>query len=294
MHRDIDIEVPYRTLLKNLKRLGIHDPKPASNDTGDHVDESTGDEAAKRDGSGDEAGDKTPDSSSDSDGGSDPSSPEPPSSEMENGTNPSASAPREDLLDTLGVSDSEAVEEFGDMSTPGWLHEGTFYAAVETAEDIPELTEVMGWDEPELLDLMIELLDLEDGVTRVATDGGTKYGDLIPDSHWDDTDEGEPVDTSDNTSKADVESQTVELLWDADPEIRYRVHIIHGDVRWAPVASHASRAHRLAESRQFDPMGRVDWADLPVPVQERVSDIVAGVDDREQLDPEVRLVTTDD
>jgi len=120
----------------------------------------------------------------------------------------------------------------------------------------------------------------------------TKYGDQIPEGHWTD-DESEA--TEDETHyRATVETQTVEVTWRTDPrDLRFRVHVSHGDHRWCPVASFAGRAHRLAESNQWDPMGRIDWADLPLPVQKRVATVVAGVDHHQELDPETRLIDPD-
>jgi len=193
-------------------------------------------------------------------------------------------------LAALGVDDPAAVDGFQDLATPEWLDEGSFYQGVEMAAHIDELAEVLGWPAPERLDLIIELLGLEDEVHRVRADGGTKYGHLISDEHWE---SDEDASQDEDPPRAEVRSQTVEVLWRSDPDLKYRVHISHGDHRWAPVASHARRAHRLAESNQFDPMGDVDWTDLPIPVRERVAEVIAGVDEREDLNPGCRIVNTE-
>jgi len=127
---------------------------------------------------------------------------------------------------------------------------------------------------------------------RAESRSDTKYGDRIPDGHWEDEDDHQT--DSPSPQRATVETQTVEVTWRTDPrDLRYRVHVSHGDHRWCPVASFAGRAHRLAESNQWDPMGRVDWADLPLPVRKRVATVVAGVDDHQELDPETRIIDPD-
>lgn len=124
----------------------------------------------------------------------------------------------------------------------------------------------------------------------------TKYGNRIPDGHWEqDDDEEDGESDTDSQQRTTVDSQIVDVIWRTDPrDLRFDVHVSHGDHRWSPVASFASRYHRIAESNQWDPMGEVDWVDLPVPVRRRVADVVAGVDSHEELDPETRIINPDE
>jgi hypothetical protein len=116
----------------------------------------------------------------------------------------------------------------------------------------------------------------------------TKYGHLIGDDHsWDDEDD---ADDQADQSRSDLQNQSVKVLWEDDPrDLEYRAVISHGNHDWEPICTHVQRAHRLADSNQFDPMGTVDWTDLPRAAQERVLDVVAGVERIEDLDPEQAL-----
>ena len=104
----------------------------------------------------------------------------------------------------------------------------------------------------------------------------TKYGDQIPDDHWDEDDEAVQEE-----QQAVTDSQIVEVLYRTDPrDLRFRVHV--------------DRAHRIAESNQFDPHGRVDWADMPVPVRERVAEVVDGVNHHSELNPGTRIINPEE
>lgn len=131
MHRNLDVDVPYRTLLKNLKNLGIHDPteSPGRSQSQDHGDE------------------VQTDSEPDVDETDDVSEAE---------TEPEGEAEPE----FSGTPDSE-VESFHDLETPDWLDEGSFYAAVDMAGDVDELGEVLGWDAHDRLERMVNLLDAD-------------------------------------------------------------------------------------------------------------------------------------
>lgn len=121
----------------------------------------------------------------------------------------------------------------------------------------------------------------------------TKYS--IPDDHWDDDNDEEESESAAADAAAEsrttVRSQTVEVVWEAEPrDLKYRVHIAHGENEWEPMASHARRAHRIDGSNQWDPYGEVDWADLPMPVREAVAERVAGVESPAALAPQTRIV----
>jgi len=119
----------------------------------------------------------------------------------------------------------------------------------------------------------------------------------IPDGHWNSTGDDGSDDDDDETSeppRVDVRYQTIKILWRTEPrDLEYGVVISVPDPtsdyeheeEVFPLCSHASRAHRLSGSNQFDPMGSVQWHELPAPVQYRVVDLVAGVEDRDELDP---------
>jgi len=116
----------------------------------------------------------------------------------------------------------------------------------------------------------------------------TKYGHLIDRDDEDDQDDTTCEET-DAASRVSLEHQTVNVIRDGDPDIRYQVVVSHGDHSWEPICTHAWTEHQLAESNQFDPMGTVEWSEVPRDVQAAVVDVVAGVDAVEELDPEEAL-----
>lgn len=137
MHRALDVDVPYRTLQKNLKKFGIHDPVGRDEATvqPNEVDPSDADvdeESATSEDDSDEEADVE---------------------DVAVDEVPSQTDPR--------VDDPVDVESFADLATPDWLDEHSFYAGVEMADDIDGLAEVLGWDAPDRLERMVELLDIE-------------------------------------------------------------------------------------------------------------------------------------
>jgi hypothetical protein len=120
----------------------------------------------------------------------------------------------------------------------------------------------------------------------------TKYGHLISGDEFNE-DDIEDDEITEQSSPVDLQHQTVKVLWTAgERDLEYRAVISHGDHEWEPICTHVQRAHRLADSNQFDPMSAVDWTDLPRMVQERVLDVVAGVERIDDLDPEHALGVT--
>jgi len=113
----------------------------------------------------------------------------------------------------------------------------------------------------------------------------TKYGHLIDRDDQGDT----TVEDAEAESPVSLEHQTVNVVHAGDPDIRYQVVVSHGDHDWEPVCTHAWTEHQLAESNQFDPMGTVDWPDVPHDIQAAVVDVVAGVERTSDLDPEHEL-----
>ncbi|WP_134672637.1 hypothetical protein [Halorussus marinus] len=112
----------------------------------------------------------------------------------------------------------------------------------------------------------------------------TKYGHLIDNS--DDQNDADDVD-EEPEPPAQLQYQTVKVLWRTEPrDLEFRALISHGDHSWEPICTHVDRAHRIEGSNQFDPMGSRSWTEIPRRVQERIVDVVAGVDAVEELDPE--------
>lgn len=219
MHRSLDIDVPYRTLLKNLNRFGIHDktdppgkrhgkggPAPErqqspSEDSGedavdevepeplDHDDQDDLLEAFEEHDTISDAADRfsasyatvrqrmidhgiyTPDTYDAGDGDEgdteEPSTgptrepdPEPqPEPQPEPVPEPAPEPTGPEAV--LGIDDPEDVESFHDLDTPDWLDEASLYTAAEMADDVDELSEVLGWAEHEQLEVMVEVLDLQ-------------------------------------------------------------------------------------------------------------------------------------
>lgn len=121
----------------------------------------------------------------------------------------------------------------------------------------------------------------------------TKYGHLIKDGHFDDSED--VVEDDSATTSVDRQHQTVVIDSRTSPTtpaprtIRYRAVISHGDHDWEPVCTHVNRLHQLADSNQFDPDGHLAWHELQQDVQTEVLDAVAGVESVEDLDPEQSL-----
>jgi hypothetical protein len=209
MHRRIDVDVPYRTLVKNLKRFDIHDPTdpPAKiqacrqQDDSDHDAGSDETEDEQEDPDEEPKGldhtdpedlqaafdrhdtlraaaeefpqvtyatvrqrmidhgiyepdsyDTSSEDSTATDPGPDPEPPEEPEPD------PTPEPGEADEPPPLGVKDPAEVDSFHDLNTPDWLDEASFYQAVEMADDVEGLAEVLGWREYDLIERMVELL----------------------------------------------------------------------------------------------------------------------------------------
>jgi len=127
MHRAIDADIPYRTLLNNLKAFGIHDPE---NPPGRRAP-STPPE------------DDEPDDDQEED---DEPAPEP--------------TPAVDESDSATGAAFEPAE-WADLDTPSWLEEGSFYSAVEFADTFIDLKKALGWDEVAEIGRLVDALGLE-------------------------------------------------------------------------------------------------------------------------------------
>ena len=60
--------------------------------------------------------------------------------------------------------DSEVEDEtaeFGDLDTPDWLDEASFYAAADMSTTIDELAETLGWQEQDRLEEIVQALDID-------------------------------------------------------------------------------------------------------------------------------------
>jgi hypothetical protein len=64
------------------------------------------------------------------------------------------------IEDVISVDDVSDAESFGDLETPDWLDEGSFYVAAEMSEDIDDLADTLGWNEFEHLEVMVGVLDV--------------------------------------------------------------------------------------------------------------------------------------
>jgi hypothetical protein len=112
----------------------------------------------------------------------------------------------------------------------------------------------------------------------------TKYGHLC--TRADEEPEADEEEADHRDARVDYQRVTV---YDHEPEriMEYMVYVGHGDHDWCPIATHADRAHQVSGSNQFDPHGSVEWEELPAHVQERVAEVVAGVEGAAELAPTV-------
>jgi len=70
----------------------------------------------------------------------------------------------------LGVDDPAAVESFHNLDTPDWLDEASFYQAVDMADNVEKLGEVLGWEEYDRLKRMVELLGVDERLDECLAD----------------------------------------------------------------------------------------------------------------------------
>lgn len=109
----------------------------------------------------------------------------------------------------------------------------------------------------------------------------TKYGDQL--THDDDDDDDQEDDEPAHPPVA-VDEHTVVAEWSpAGGQERFRAHIGHGDRPTCPFVSHVDRYHRDDARDFWAPDAVIDWGDVPAPVQERIVDAVAGVDEPAEL-----------
>jgi hypothetical protein len=223
MHRNLEIDVPYRTLVKNIKRFDFHDPtdppgkhhgkggpKPSAEAEPEPKPDDQEDDEEQDDGTKQVKGlDHTdpedlqkaldehdtlraaaeafpqvtyatvrqrmiddgiyePDSYDTGSNDTPTTDPEPNPDATKDPEPDSEPAPAsvDQTRDSLGVDDPVAVDSFHDLDTPDWLDEASFYQAVDIADDVEELADVLGWAEYGLLRRMVELLgigeDLDD------------------------------------------------------------------------------------------------------------------------------------
>lgn len=136
VHRNLDQEIPYRTLVNRLRSLGIHDPAessraPASQSAPSNISTDTAEEDVAT-----TAVERVDDAAVDS-----------------------VDYPIPDAVRLTSVRDADTVSGFSDIDTPDWLDEGTFYAVLDTASSIDEFAETLGWGTPDDLRLILDLLD---------------------------------------------------------------------------------------------------------------------------------------
>jgi hypothetical protein len=110
----------------------------------------------------------------------------------------------------------------------------------------------------------------------------TKYGDLIHDGAFEADDDADP----ETDKRPTVADHDLEVHWDDGTEVgqRYTVHIAHGH-EWCPIAALCWQMNHKGSYWRRGQQTR--WESLPVPVRQRVAQAVAGVEGREELDPEL-------
>ena len=171
MHRRIEedgeLDVPYRTLVKNLKSLGIHDPteSPGRSQAWEQRDED-GEDGADEATETTEAAETTETSETTSTSETDPgqeATPEPdPEPDQEDGAEDDVDEEADRLATVIDVDDPADATEFEDLATPDWLAEASFHVALDMSDDAEEFAGNLGWGDPEDLQLMVEVLGLED------------------------------------------------------------------------------------------------------------------------------------
>jgi len=236
MHRNLEIDVPYRTLVKNIKRFDFHDPtdppgkrhgkggpKPSTEAEPDPKPDDQDDDEDQDDGTKQlegldhtdpedlqaafdeydtisdaaeafpevtyatvrqrmiEHGIYTPESY---DTGQDDAT-EADETETAEADDVGADRVDEDIQDEpvaepepepddpqaqLGVDDPAAVESFHNLDTPDWLDEASFYQAVDMADNVEKLGEVLGWEEYDRLKRMVELLGVDERLDECLAD----------------------------------------------------------------------------------------------------------------------------
>lgn len=180
MHRRIEedgeVDVPYRTLVKNLKRLGIHDPteSPGRSQAWEQRDDEDVDGASETteatettettettEASETEAGQEaTPEPEPEP---TEEPEPEPhPEPDQEDGAEDDVDDEADRVAGVIDVDDPADATEFEDLATPDWLAEASFHVALEMSDSAEDFAENLGWGDPEDLQLMVEVLGLED------------------------------------------------------------------------------------------------------------------------------------
>lgn len=163
MHRRIKaediVDIPYRTLLKNLKNFGIHEPDERRSQNVDERNESREPSSASTTADVDDETENVPET--DPEAQPDRDAPvDTPEEAVSSGGNGDEDVDV-DVRAIITVDNPDEVDSFADLATPSWLDEGSFFSAVDMADDVDELAEVLGWHEPEQLTIVVDLLDLD-------------------------------------------------------------------------------------------------------------------------------------
>ena len=188
MHRCIEdegeVDVPYRTLQKNLKRLGIHNPteSPGRSQAWEQRDDADGaedddddvDEATETTEAAETTETSETSSTSETEGDQEATlepAPEPtgepelephPEPDQKDGAEGDVDEEADRVAAVIDVDDPADATEFEDLATPDWLAEASFHVALEMSDSAEEFAGNLGWGEPEDLQLMVEVLGLED------------------------------------------------------------------------------------------------------------------------------------
>lgn len=118
------------------------------------------------------------------------------------------------------------------------------------------------------------------------------YKYSVPDGHWDDTDEVSAAPAAPTLPRPEIDHQVLTTYWRTDVDerdMRYDVYVAHDD-RFGPYVAFVDSYHQIMGSGQYDPDGQLEWFDLPIPLQAEIVDVIPGVDERSELDPELSIL----
>lgn len=163
MHRRIEdedeVDVPYRTLHKILKSLGIHDPteSPGRGQASEQRDDAETDADQPTEAEADQETTPDPEPEPTQEPGPEPHT-EP---DQEEGAEDDVDEDAGRVAAVIDVDDPADATEFDDLATPDWLAEDSFHLALEMSDDAEEFAGNLGWGDPEDLQLMVEVLGLD-------------------------------------------------------------------------------------------------------------------------------------
>jgi len=158
LNREVDEDVPYRTVHNWLIKLDIHDPNPRGTTSTSESEPATESEPANDD-EPEVATEDPAETLVDEDDQRD----EPADVDEADDPNDEPDEVDEPARDVITVADPADVDSFADLATPDWLDEGTFHAALDMSDSAEEFAENLGWGDPEDLRAMVDLLGVGGG-----------------------------------------------------------------------------------------------------------------------------------